>query len=200
MATTAPASASTGMSPTVAADPILRAAYALLCEVGTRRLSVASVAQRADLSRMTVYRRHGDLDRILRTVMTAEIAHVLAPVEAAMARITPIREALAVGSARVVTALIAHPVMRSVVRSEPETLLPYLTARLGTSQVAVLAVLAERIAAGIDEGSVGPCDPGDRALGILIACQSFVMAAQIVEAHDLDPERQVHDLVFGLLG
>lgn len=61
----------------VAADPVLRAAYESILEIGLRRTTLADVARRAKVSRMTVYRRYDDLERLLAALLAAELNPLL---------------------------------------------------------------------------------------------------------------------------
>ena len=49
----------------IALDPLLSAARDCVMDVGFRRTTLADVARRAGVSRMTVYRQYGDLASIV---------------------------------------------------------------------------------------------------------------------------------------
>src|SRR5258707_15793260 len=57
---------------TVDEERVLDAAREALLEVGLRRTTLTDVARRADVSRMTLYRRWPDLRTLVRDVMTRE--------------------------------------------------------------------------------------------------------------------------------
>ena len=59
-------------------DPVLRAAYDGVLEIGLGRLTLAEVARRAGVSRMTVYRRYDDLDRLISALLVVEFGAVIA--------------------------------------------------------------------------------------------------------------------------
>ena len=58
-------------------EPLLAVARDEIIRHGLRRATVADIARRADVSRVTVYRRLGDKDAIIRAVMTREIVGFL---------------------------------------------------------------------------------------------------------------------------
>ena len=121
-------------SPPVIGDAILSAAYDLLCQVGASKLTIQRLADQANVSRMTVYRRFGDLDTVLRKVMTAEIVHAVAEAEAASTDAETARQRIGTAGAQVVSELATHPVFRSILSNDAQAVLPLLTERLGPGQ------------------------------------------------------------------
>ena len=61
---------------------ILDAAYELLLAVGMRRMSMADIARRADVSRATLYRRWPNVNAVVGALTTREFA----PLDAARLR------------------------------------------------------------------------------------------------------------------
>src|SRR5262245_19513833 len=74
-------SADVGSHPTN--DRIMDATLDELAESGLRELVVEGVARRAGMTRMTVYRRFGDRQRLIEATMARESARLLAAVAAA---------------------------------------------------------------------------------------------------------------------
>ena len=70
--------AAVGPSAAVAADPVLAAGYDVLLDVGPGKATMAEVARRAGISRMTLYRRHDQMRTLISEVLTAELAVVMA--------------------------------------------------------------------------------------------------------------------------
>ncbi len=64
------------------ANRILDAALAVLAESGIRGLSMETVARRAQVNRVTIYRRFTNRDELLRALITREIDRLLAEVTA----------------------------------------------------------------------------------------------------------------------
>ncbi|MGH8866693.1 MAG: TetR/AcrR family transcriptional regulator [Actinomycetes bacterium] len=169
-------------------DPILVAAHASIMDLGLRRTTVAEVARRAGLSRMTVYRQYGDLASVVGALLSAETGRLGAEVRTAAARLPTARERAVECTVRVVAGLAHHPLLRRVLDLDPESLLPYVTDRLGSSQRALVAVLEDEIADGVRDGSIRDVDPHRAALTLLLAAQSFVFSARVVAAEDDEDE------------
>lgn len=161
-------------------DPILDAAFASIMDIGLRRTTVAEVSRRAGVSRMTVYRQYGDLVAVVGALLTSEMGRLVEAVRTATAGLPTARERTVESTVQVVSALRHHPLLRRVLDLDPESLLPYITDRLGSSQRAVVGVLAEEIAAGQVDGSVRKADARLAALILEIAAQSFVFSGRIV--------------------
>lgn len=179
-------------------DPILDAAYASIMDIGLRRTTVAEVARRAGLSRMTVYRQYGDLTAVVSGLLAEEMGDLVTEVRDAVATLPTARERAVESTVRVVRGLGHHPLLRRVLDLDPESLLPYVTDRLGTTQRVILGVLTEEIAAGKADGSIRDVDPALAAFTLELAAQSFVFSSRVVqaeghEAEVLDELRQLAD-------
>src|SRR3954447_12870484 len=78
-------------------DPVLDAARECVLAVGVRRTTFSDVARRAGVSRMTLYRRFGDLEALLSALMTREFGRLVAaaqPENGASARHPAVQMAL----------------------------------------------------------------------------------------------------------
>lgn len=171
-----------GPSPVVADDPVLAAAQACIVDVGLRRTTLADVARRAGVSRMTVYRAHGDLDAIVSKLLTAELVAIIDSARAEVAERESALDRLVGSTVLIVRDIGVHPVFRRVLDLDPELLLPLIVERLGSTQRVALEHLAETIAEGQGDGSVRPVNPRAAALFVLLTAQSFVFSARVVDA------------------
>jgi len=167
-------------------DPILDAARETVMAVGARRATVTEVARRADVSRMTVYRRFPDAEALLRALMTREFASVIketaaaAPTEGgARGRIV---EVAVGGSDR----FARHPLFVRLLDVDPELLLPYMTTRVGQVQRLALQSMTDLVAEGMRDGSVRPGDPERTAAAIELALRGWVLSAR---SEDTDERR-----------
>ena len=164
-----------GPCPAVQADPVLLAAYEALITYGPSRATLTDVAKRAGVSRMTVYRRYDTLSRLMSAVLTAELGSLLA---------TASDEAREGNDAQRLSALVAeasrliaeHPLMSQLLTLEPESLLPVIVQRRGSTQMAAEAALAGLIAASTD-GSVHITDPAQAARTLVTAASGFVFGS-----------------------
>ena len=166
----------------VVTDPVLRAAHACVMDVGLRRTTLADVARRAGVSRMTVYRQFDDLLDIVSALLTAELVALLDAAWEQTAPLPTARERLVEAGGLVVERLVHHPLYRRVLDVDPELLLPLVVDRFGATQRAAIDVVAGLVAQGVAEGSVRPVDPQLAATCLLLTAQSFVFSARVVEA------------------
>jgi AcrR family transcriptional regulator len=160
---------------------LLTAARDALLEEGPRRMTLAGVARRAGVSRMTVYRQHSDLATLVSGVLTRELSQVLAEVEASVRSLPTGRERLVESAVLVVRGIVSHPVYRRILEADAEVLLPLVVERFGTTQRASMALCEELLLEGQRDGSVRDVDPRRAATAILMTCQSFVFGARLLE-------------------
>jgi AcrR family transcriptional regulator len=155
-------------------DVVLDAVRASVLAVGVRRTTLTDVSRRAGVSRMTLYRRWGDVDRLVRDLMAREF-RTLVP-----ATPTEGRAALVAAVVAAVAALRHDPLFARILDVEPDLLLPYVTDRLGSTQHAVAAALAGGIRAAQETGTVRAGDPDRLAYAVLLLAQPFALSARTV--------------------
>jgi AcrR family transcriptional regulator len=161
-------------------EAILDATRASVLDFGIRRTTLTDVARRAGVSRMTVYRRYPDVDAVLRDLMTREFGEAMAELAADVTG--------ADGRARVsghilaaVEAFRTSSLMNKIIEAEPELLLPYVLGRMGETQRAAIALLAQEVADGQVDGSIRAGDVRVMCQALLLVAQSFVLSGSIAE-------------------
>lgn len=161
---------------TVEDDALLDAARACVLAVGVRRTTMTDVARRAGVSRMTLYRRFPDMTSLTQALMTREFSALIGEADrtAGPSERERLVEDLVAGADR----LTHHPLFLRILDVDPELLLPYVTARRGAFQQAVVADLERRVAAGVADGSIAAGDPGACARAIELALRGFVLQAR----------------------
>jgi AcrR family transcriptional regulator len=161
-------------------DPVLDAARECVLAVGVRRTTFSDVARRAGVSRMTLYRRFGDLEALLSALMTREFGRLVEeaqPANGAHARERAVR--MVVTGAR---RLAADPLFQRLLDVDPELLLPYVTLRRGGMQRMAVAALETALAGG--DGSLRAGDPTAMAGAVELAVRGFVLAAHAEDPPD----------------
>ncbi|MFI1200503.1 TetR/AcrR family transcriptional regulator [Streptomyces sp. NPDC020883] len=123
-------------------DRILDAAREQFTTFGLRRSTVDDVAERAGVSRVTVYRRVGNKDELAQRVLLREYRRFVAEVDAAVAGLPTMEERMVEGFAALLRLVRGHPPIGGLMRLEPETMLPYLTLESGPSFLAMRGYLA----------------------------------------------------------
>jgi AcrR family transcriptional regulator len=162
---------------TVEDEVLLDATQACVLAVGVRRTTMTDVARRAQVSRMTLYRRYADVTSLMQALMTREFTAIVEQLGTTTAALPTARERLVESAVTGVDRLTRHPLFVRIVDVDPELLLPYLTTRRGAFQRAVLGVFEQRIAEGVADGSIAADDPAAAARTIELALRGFALQA-----------------------
>ncbi|MFJ4578858.1 TetR/AcrR family transcriptional regulator [Streptomyces echinatus] len=168
-------------------DSVLDAARDCVLAVGVRRTTLADVARRAGVSRMTLYRRWPDLQTLVGDLMTREWIEVATQAIPAATPGVGTRSRIVDGMVAGVEAFRAHPLFRKILDVDPELLLPYVLDRRGASQEALLALLADALREGHADGSVRPGHTERQARALLLTVQSFTLSLRTMTDEN-DPE------------
>jgi TetR/AcrR family transcriptional regulator, repressor for uid operon len=164
-------------------ERILDAALELAAASGFRRLTMDDVAGRAQVGRMTVYRRFGSHASLVDALAIRECRRCLERIGAALDPGEPLEERLTSLFVATLRVIREHPLLERLARVEPEALLR----ELGRDDSHVLALLRGFLAGLIREGQssgelAAAGDPELLAeLGIRIGL-SFVLLPQSVLA------------------
>lgn len=156
---------------------ILDAALDEVLAHGIRRTTVSDIARRSDVSRQTIYRYWPDAQAIFAALVTRELVALVPldrPVDASL-------EDLVDSLVVVADGVRAMPLVDRLRTTDPELFARYILERLGTSQRAIHAEIARRIAAGQRTGFVRAGAPDRLAAMVLLMTQSAVQSAPLVE-------------------
>jgi AcrR family transcriptional regulator len=160
-------------------DELLDAARDCILAVGVRRTTLTDVARRANVSRMTLYRRWPDVQSLLSDLMTREWAEVAAraiETDGPAPGDQPTASSLSTGVTAISRALRANRLFRKILDVDPELMLPYLLQRRGRSQDALLAATVSMIEAGQQAGTVREGDPRAISRTMLLAAQGHTLS------------------------
>ncbi|QIS15532.1 TetR/AcrR family transcriptional regulator [Nocardia arthritidis] len=108
-------------------DDILDAALAVFEDVGIRRSTIDDIARRAGIKRVTVYRRMGSKDDVVRAVVLRESQRIIAAVAERANATGTLEDRIAATFTGLVLALRDHPLYNRMLRLEPDTTLPRIT-------------------------------------------------------------------------
>jgi AcrR family transcriptional regulator len=170
---------------------ILDATLACVMDVGLRRTTLADVARRAGVSRMTVYRQFQDLDTLVAALLTRELTALIAETEAQVGGLPSARERLVEAAVQVVERTAEHPLYRRILDLDPELLLPLVVDRFGSTQKVAMSLIAGQLAEGHRDGSVRDLDADIAATVVLLTAQSFVFSARLVDTGALKELRHL---------
>lgn len=173
-------------------EGLLDAARDCVLAVGVSRTTLTDVARRAGVSRMTVYRYADDMPTLLLAVVTREFNELLARSERLASRRRTARSRLAGAAALMVCELAEQPLFKRVLELDPEIFLPYLTERLGSTQLLAVAKVKAGIEAGLRDRSVGRCDSQSRAEVLVVALTALALSRRL---HGPRLGRDVEELV-----
>jgi AcrR family transcriptional regulator len=110
-------------------ERILEAAAGQAEDFGLRRFTMDDVARRVGVSRVTIYRYFPRKDRLVEAVLLYELRRFLAAVDAAVAPYDTLEERLVEGFVFTLTLLRKHTLLKRLLRTEPELILPSLTVK-----------------------------------------------------------------------
>lgn len=167
-------------------DVLLDAVREEVLAYGVRRATATSIAQRAGVSRVTVYRRGGGIKQLVLDALVGEFARTVEQVARRVAEDrAPAtgRENVVEVAVGIIESLSQAPLVGALLTHDPEMLLPYLVDRYGRSQQLMLAALSAAITEGVADGSIRDGDPELAARVLLHALTPFVVGSRILTAN-----------------
>jgi AcrR family transcriptional regulator len=173
-------------------DAVLDATRDCVLAYGVRRTTLADVARRAGVSRMSIYRRWPDVRSLVADLMSREWHGVLVHTAAKPRRRGSGRGRVVAQVVAVAGALRAHPLLCKIREVDPEVLLPYMLDRRGASQDEMLSFIVEALRGGQHDGSIRRGDAERMARAVLLTVQTFVLSSALFtdkyDGGDLDAE------------
>lgn len=112
-------------------ERILAAAAQQVEDFGLRRFTVDDLARRLGISRVTIYRYFPKRDRLVEAVLLRETHRFLRAIDAAVAPYEALETKLIEGVVFALAFLRRHRLLRRLLRTEPELILPALTLNAG---------------------------------------------------------------------
>lgn len=140
-------------------EQVLDGALAAFLDFGIRRASMNEIARRSGVSPASLYRWYGTKDALVAAVGIRETREFLTGLEAQIDRTAPPDEQLAEVTVQVAHRLRDQPLLRRLIETEPESILPRLTTDAGPIIDAGATYLAGHIQRLMDEGGITRFDP-----------------------------------------
>ena len=176
---------------------ILDAAFDLTAASGVQHLTMNAVARRARVGRMTVYRRFGGKQALVRALGVREGRRCIAEIDAASSPDAPIAEQVAAGLATSLRLTREHPLMSRLIKLEPETVLAALTKDGGALFGIARTYVAERLRESQRAGQLGEIDVDEAAELLVRLGVSFALIPESVLP--LEDEERIRGLARRLL-
>lgn len=181
-------------------ERLVVAVRAEVIESGIDKVSATSVARRAGLARITLYRRGGDVKNLILAALTRETESIISGARRELPEASG-RTRLVELAIRLVRGVAQSDFIAAVVGGRPGLLQPYLTDHLGSSQRALLAAAGPELARGMADGSIRRADARVMGTVLLQSLTPFAMAAGVAdrELGEGTVEAEVRRLVDGYL-
>src|SRR5947209_6030079 len=112
-------------------ERILAGAAQQVEDFGLRRFTIDDLARRLGISRVTIYRYFPKRDRLVEAVLLRETHRFLRAIDAAVAPYETLERKLIEGVVFALSFLRRHRLLRRLLRTEPELILPALTLNAG---------------------------------------------------------------------
>ena len=139
-------------------DRVAAAALDEFAEHGIRRTSMEDIARRADVSRMTVFRRFASKQRLVEIVIAREIHRGMQELDLLWEGAETLEDRLVAGFEFAGRYVRGHPLFDRLLRSEPDVLLPPLTLDGGPVLELYRSLIANRLQAEVNAGRAATTD------------------------------------------
>lgn len=145
-------------------ERILDAAVQITAEVGFRNLTMDEVAARADVGRMTVYRKFESRGALIDALAAREARRALDTIGSAVDPSAPVADQLTEGFVAAMGLMRDHPLFRRMTLVDPQGLLTALIENRGAYFIAARELVAGLIRDAQRAGTIDPAlDPVERA-------------------------------------
>jgi TetR/AcrR family transcriptional repressor of uid operon len=150
--------AGTGEEIETAIDPtrtrILDAAYAVFCRLGIQRASLAEVAQRAGVTRITIYRKFDTKDALVEEVLLREFRRYFFQFLTDIDEADTAAERVVLGFVGSLRAISANPLIGGLIESEPGYFVGSIISDQGRTLATVTQFVAGQLAREQQAGNV----------------------------------------------
>lgn len=140
-------------------DRILDAAAACYVERGPSGTLHRTIAERAGVSRPTVYKYVGDQAAITRALLERELDRFFAAVAEVIAREVSVRDRFVEALAFTVAYAAGHDLFQRLLADQPEVVLPWLTTHSSPVIERAVDVASPQLARAVEHGELRRVDP-----------------------------------------
>ncbi|NEW38137.1 TetR/AcrR family transcriptional regulator [Nocardia cyriacigeorgica] len=148
---------------------ILDAALVQFAQLGFKKTTIEDIARKAGVDRVTVYRRIGSRDDVVRAVTLREVNAVLTELDEVADRNDTLDDLVADIFVTIVTRWREHPLVQRMLTLEPDRVLPQLTTEGGPAFIVSTAAGTAAIRKVIERGMLP--EPTDLDTRVEVACR-----------------------------
>jgi len=180
--------------PLTVRDRLLEATYVCVSRFGLGKTTVEDVVKHSGVSRATVYRHFpGGRDELLRETVAWELARYFTELADHVRDAGTLAEMLERGLVHARASLLGHEVLRKILDTEPERLLPLLSTESARTLPFIAAFLAPYLEREAAAGRLRPGVDIERAADYL--ARGILSLIGSPGRWDLGDPEQVHELV-----
>lgn len=184
-----PSSANAAVDEDSPESRILDAALVQFERVGVKKSTIEDIARIAGVDRVTVYRRIGSRDDLVRAVFTREVTNLLVELEKLTVKHDNIADLIAESLVTVIRAWRTNKMVQRLMTLEPDRLLPQLSTEGGATFTMAVAATTLTIEAAADRGLVPRhADAAVRAEILCRIVQSLILLPSATVPLDSDSE------------
>lgn len=167
-------------------ERILDAALDRFSAFGIRRTTMDDIAGQAGVGRATLYRRFAGRDDIVRAVILREMARFIAEVDEAVESIDNPVDRFVGGFVAILRSAREHPLMRRLLETEPDLLLPFLTVQGGPALSLSRHWLSVQLRQSQATGEIAADVDVEMVAELLVRlCQSLILTPDgLIQLHD----------------
>ncbi|WP_225728761.1 MULTISPECIES: TetR/AcrR family transcriptional regulator [unclassified Nocardia] len=144
--------------PVADGEKLLESALSAFLDFGIKRTSMGEIARRAGISPATLYRRFESKNELVEAVSVREAQRFVAEIDKRVQGVQGSDEQLVEIFVAFITAIAGNELLRRLLRTEPELILPRLTTDAGPVLAVGRGYLAEKLRELRDAGGVDDFD------------------------------------------
>ncbi|MEV6139272.1 TetR/AcrR family transcriptional regulator [Nocardia sp. NPDC051990] len=136
-------------------EKLLESALSAFLDFGIKRTSMGEIARRAGISPATLYRRFESKNDLVEAVSVREAQRFVAEIDKRVQKVEGVEEQLIEIFVAVITEIAGNELLRRLLRTEPDLILPRLTTEAGPIIAVGRTYLAEKLRelrSGADDG------------------------------------------------
>jgi len=126
-------------------EKLLESALSAFLDFGIKRTSMGEIARRAGISPATLYRRFESKNDLVEAVSVREAQRFVAEIDKRVQKVDGVEEQLIEIFVAVITEIAGNELLRRLLRTEPDLILPRLTTEAGPIIAVGRTYLAEKL-------------------------------------------------------